>query len=226
MSGCLAFHSHLERFSGMIKRCFDIVAASIGLLLLSPLLLWFAFRIRKEDGGPVFYYGERVGLFGKLFSVYKFRTMVVDAERLGGPSTAQDDPRTTRIGKFMRKYKLDELPQLINVLAGDMSIVGPRPEVKRYTDMYTEEEKVILTVRPGITDWASIWNADEGAVLAGAEDTEKAYTELVRPKKLQLQLKYVKEHSFLVDIGIICLTFLALVNPGSRAVEEIRGIKR
>jgi lipopolysaccharide/colanic/teichoic acid biosynthesis glycosyltransferase len=209
----------------MIKRAFDIVVSAISLIILIPFFLFFAWSIRQEDGGPVFYRGERIGLSGKPFRIYKFRTMVVDAEKLGGPSTSEDDPRITRIGKFLRKYKLDELPQLINVLVGDMSIVGPRPEVKRYTDMYTEEEKAILSVRPGITDWASIWNADEGAVLAGAEDPEKAYMELIRPKKLQLQMKYVRERSFLVDLRIICLTFLALVDPGSRAVEEIRGIK-
>jgi lipopolysaccharide/colanic/teichoic acid biosynthesis glycosyltransferase len=205
-----------------MKRCFDMTAAALGLILLSPFLFLFACRIRREDDGPVFYRGERIGLSGRRFQIYKFRTMVVDAERLGGSSTAEDDPRITRIGRFLRRYKLDELPQLINVLKGDMSIVGPRPEVKHYTDMFTDEEKAILTVRPGITDWASIWNADEGAVLAGAEDPEKAYMELIRPKKLQLQLKYVRERSFLVDLKIIGLTFLALVHPGSKAVDEIR----
>jgi lipopolysaccharide/colanic/teichoic acid biosynthesis glycosyltransferase len=209
----------------MIKRCFDMVTASLGLLLLSPLLLLFAFRIRQEGGGPVFYRGERIGLSGKPFNIYKFRTMVVDADRLGGPSTSDDDPRITRVGRWLRRYKLDELPQLINVLTGDMSIVGPRPEVKRYTDMYTEEEKSILTVRPGITDWASIWNADEGAVLAGSEDPEKTYMELIRPIKLKLQMKYVREQSLRVDLKIIFLTILAMLQPESQAVREIRNGK-
>jgi lipopolysaccharide/colanic/teichoic acid biosynthesis glycosyltransferase len=206
----------------MNKRFFDIAAATLGLVLLSPFLLWIAWLIRREDGGPVFYRGVRVGLHGSPFRIYKFRTMVVDAEKLGASSTSEDDLRITGIGKFLRKYKLDELPQLINVLIGNMSIVGPRPEVRRYTDMYTQEEKAILTVRPGITDWASIWNADEGAVLTESEDPEKAYLELIRPKKLKLQMKYVREQSFRVDLKIIFLTVLAVLQPESQAVREIR----
>ena len=205
----------------MNKRFFDIAAATLGLVFLSPFLLWIAWLIRHEDGGPVFYRGVRVGLHGSPFRIYKFRTMLVDAEKIGGSSTSDDDPRITKIGKTLRKYKLDELPQLINVLIGNMSIVGPRPEVQRYTDMYTQEEKAILTVRPGITDWASIWNADEGAVLTGMADPEKAYEELIRPTKLKLQLKYVYEQSFLTDLKIILLTLLAIIN----AVEDIRRIK-
>lgn len=151
--------------------------------------------------------------------------MVVDAEKLGASSTSDDDERITRIGKFLRRYKLDELPQLINVLVGDMSLVGPRPEVKKFTDLYTEEEKAILTVRPGITDWASIWNSDEAAVLAGAADADEAYLKLIRPMKLKLQLKYVRERSFCTDLKIIVLTLLTLMNPESQAVREIRATK-
>ena len=142
----------------MAKRFFDIVATTIGLILLCPLLFLIAWRIKAEDGGPVFYRGVRVGLHGKPFRIFKFRTMVMDADKIGGFSTSDDDPRITQAGRFLRKYKLDELPQLINVLKGEMSLVGPRPEVKKFTDMYTDDEKVILTVRPGITDWASMWN--------------------------------------------------------------------
>ncbi len=206
----------------MTKRVFDILAAGTGLLLLAPLLIYVAWRIRREDGGPVFYRGERVGLLGRTFRIFKFRTMVVDAERKGGASTADDDPRITRIGLRLRKYKLDELPQLINVLTGDMSLVGPRPEVRHYTDLYTDQEKAILTVRPGITDWASIWNADEGAILAGAADPERAYMELIRPTKLKLQLRYVRERSLLTDLRILFLTAVAVFRPESAAVEEIR----
>jgi lipopolysaccharide/colanic/teichoic acid biosynthesis glycosyltransferase len=205
-----------------IKRFFDVVCALAGLVILGPLLLWIAWRIRREDGGPVFYRGVRVGLHGKPFRIFKFRTMVVDAEKLGASSTSDDDPRITGIGKLLRKYKLDELPQLINVLKGDMSFVGPRPEVKKFTDLYTEEEKAILTVRPGITDWASIWNSDEAAVLAGAEDADEAYLKVIRPTKLRLQLKYVRERSFWTDLKIIFLTFQALLRPQSAAVKEIR----
>ncbi len=137
--------------------------------------------------------------------------MVVNAEELGGSSTANNDPRITKTGKFLRKVKLDELPQLINVFKGEMSFVGPRPEVQHYVNMFTEEEKSILSVRPGITDWASLWNPDEGSVLAGSLDPEKTYMEKIRPEKIRLQLKYVNERSFFKDIKILFLTFGAIV---------------
>lgn len=195
----------------MAKRVFDIISSSVGLILGSPVLLVISILIKKEDGGPVFYRGVRVGRFGKPFRIFKFRTMVVNAEKLGGPSTADDDPRITKTGKFIRKYKLDELPQLINVLKGDMGIVGPRPEVQTYVDMFTEEEKAILDVRPGITDWASISNPDEGAILAGSPDPEKTYMEKIRPEKIKLQLKYIHEDSFWVDIKIILKTLITIL---------------
>jgi lipopolysaccharide/colanic/teichoic acid biosynthesis glycosyltransferase len=194
-----------------MKRLFDIVLSLFSLLILSPLMIWLALIIRYEDSGPVFYRGERVGINGKLFRIFKFRTMVVNADKIGGMSTADNDPRITRVGKFLRKHKLDELAQLINVLKGEMSIVGPRPEVKYYVDMFTEEEKAILTVCPGITDWASIWNPDEGSVLAGSADPEKTYMEKIRPEKIRLQLKYVREQSFWVDLKIVAQTLLAVV---------------
>ena len=159
--------------------------------------------IRKEDGGPLFYRGVRVGRHGQRFRVFKFRTMVVDAENIGGPSTAADDPRITRVGKFIRKYKLDELPQLINVLKGEMSFVGPRPEVQHYVDMFNEEERAILSVRPGITDFATLWNPDEGLILVGSPGPEKTYREKIRPTKLRLQLKYVRERSFGLNLKLI-----------------------
>ena len=195
----------------MGKRFFDILASSFGLLLLSPLLLWIAWRIRQEGNGPVFYRGVRVVSKGKHFSIFKFRTMVVGAEKIGPSSTCAEDPRITWIGSSLRKHKLDELPQLINVLIGDMSIVGPRPEVKKFTDLYTEEERVILSVRPGITDWASIWNRDEGAMLARSKDPDRDYMEKIRPEKIRLQLKYVREQSFWTDVKIIFLTIKTLV---------------
>jgi lipopolysaccharide/colanic/teichoic acid biosynthesis glycosyltransferase len=195
----------------MAKRLFDIAAAAVGLLFLSPILFFIALRIRQEDGGPVFYRGERVGLHGQPFRIIKFRTMVVDAEKLGASSTSDDDARITRIGSFLRKYKLDELPQLFNVLVGDMSLVGPRPEVKKFTDLYTDEEKVILTVRPGITDWASLWNPDEGALLKGSVDPDKDYMEKIRPEKIRLQLKCVREPSFWTDVKIIFLTLKTIL---------------
>ncbi len=193
--------------------------------MLSPLMIPIAILIRLEDGGPIFYKGERVGRNGNLFKMFKFRSMVVNADKLGPSSTSAEDPRITRIGHFLRKYKLDELPQLLNVLRGDMSIVGPRPEVKYFTDMYTEDEMIILSVRPGITDWASIWNCDEGSILAGSRDPDRAYFELIRPTKLALQMKYVKERSFWVDLKIILLTLLAVIKPEAKIIREIRHCK-
>lgn len=195
----------------MLKRAFDFLSSLIGLILVSPILLTIATFIKREDGGPVFYRGVRVGKFGKLFRIFKFRTMVLNADKLGGPSTADDDARITKVGKFIRKLKLDELPQLLNVLKGEMSIVGPRPEVQMYVDMFAEEEKAILSVRPGITDWASIWNPDEGAILAGSPDPEKTYMEKIRPEKIRLQLEYVRKRSFWVDLKIILWTLKTIV---------------
>jgi len=189
-----------------MKRLFDILFSALWLLFLSPIFLIIALLIKREDRGPILYRGVRVGKFGKTFKMFKFRTMATNAEKIGGPSTADDDPRITRIGRFIRKYKLDELPQLINVLFGKMSLVGPRPEVPFYVKMFTEEEKAILTVKPGITDWASLWDADEGKALAGSSDPEKTYMEKIRPKKMKLQLKYVREQSFWTDLKIILLT--------------------
>lgn len=195
----------------MIKRSFDALFSAIGLVLLGPLFALVAWYIQRKNGGPVFYRGTRVGKQGKCFRILKFRTMVANAEKIGGCSTSDDDERITKIGKRLRKYKLDELPQLINVLKGEMSLVGPRPEVKYYVDMFTEEEKAILSVRPGITDWASLWNNDEGAILAGSPDPERTYMEEIRPEKIRLQLKYVRERSFWIDLKIIFQTLIAIV---------------
>ena len=196
----------------MLKRSFDILLSLFGLILLSPVLIVVSLLIRREDGGPVFYRGARVGRHGEPFKIFKFRTMVIDAENVGGQSTADDDPRITRAGRLIRKYKLDELPQLINVFKGEMSFVGPRPEVQHYIDIFTDEEKAILTVRPGITDWASLWNPDEGRILSGSPDPERTYMEKIRPTKLRLQLKYVRDHSFLTDLRIIVKTVLAVIS--------------
>ena len=196
----------------MAKRLFDILFSIVGLIFFSPLLLTICILIKHEDGGPVFYRGVRVGKDSNLFRIFKFRTMVVNAEKIGGSSTADDDPRITKIGKCLRKYKLDELPQLINVIKGEMSFVGPRPEVQHYVNMFTREEKAILTVSPGITDWASLWNSDEGAILAGSLDPEKTYMEKIRPEKIRLQLEYVRKGSFWVDIKIILQTIFKVIH--------------
>lgn len=181
------------------------------LLFVSPFLIIISLVIKLYDGGPVFYMAPRVGLKGKMFRMFKFRSMVENADKIGASSTTSSDSRITPMGKFLRKYKLDELPQLINVLIGEMSIVGPRPEVKFFTDQFTEEEKAILSVKPGITDWASIWNSDEGKILEGAEDPDQAYKELIWPEKKRLQLKYIREQSFINDIKIIFLTLKTVI---------------
>src|SRR3989338_3928459 len=195
----------------MIKRIFDFIFSGIGLIVLFPMFLVLAVFIKLSSPGPVFYLGERVGKNGKQFKMYKFRTMIDNAEGLGGPSTSDDDPRLTKTGKFLKKFQLDEFAQLINVFRGEMSLAGPRPEFPLYVDMMTEEEKrVILSVRPGMTDFASLWNFHEGELLQGSLDPEKTYLEKIRPEKIRLQIKYIKERSFLLDIKVIILTILKI----------------
>ena len=188
------------------KRAFDIVASAIGLLLTSPLLLSVAVAVKRDSPGPVFYRGKRAGCNNVPFGLFKFRSRMMNADKLGGASTSGDDPRVTQSGRFIRKYKIDELSQLLNVLVGDMSLVGPRPEVLSYTSKYDGELLEILKVRPGITDWASIWNSDEGGVLAGAKDADRAFEILIQPTKLELQLRYVRTATLWSDIKIILYT--------------------
>ncbi|HTS35880.1 MAG TPA: sugar transferase [Candidatus Solibacter sp.] len=194
-----------------MKRLFDFTIAAIGLVLLSPILLIIAIVVRVTSAGPALYSGNRVGLEGRIFKMHKFRTMVVDAEKLGGSCTYEGDPRVTRTGIWLRKFKLDELPQLLNVLAGEMSLVGPRPEVLEYVQMFTAEERAILSVRPGITDWASIWDRDEAKALAGSPDPERMYQEVIRPEKTRLQLEYIRRRSFLTDLTILFATLRVLL---------------
>jgi len=195
----------------MLKKSFDVVFAFLGLILVSPLLLVIAILINRESPGPVFYRGERIGKNGKPFRIFKFRTMVPEAEKLGGPSTAGDDPRLIKIGLFLKKYQLDELPQLINILKGEMSLVGPRPEVKMYVDMMTPGERnTILSVAPGMTDLASLWNFSEWKILEGSPDPEKTYMEKIRPEKIRLQMEYVKNRSFLLDLKVVIKTIIKI----------------
>ena len=194
----------------MIKRILDILGAVVGLAVISPLMWWFAWRIKIEDGGPIFYRGLRIGLNGKPFRIFKFRTMVLDADKIGPSSTSEDDPRITKIGRFLRAHKLDELPQLINVFLGDMSFVGPRPQVKWAVELYDEKEKVILSVRPGITDYASLHFSNEGEILKGSIDPDKDYMEKIHPLKTKLAMKYVNKHSLFVDVKIIMKTLTAI----------------
>lgn len=206
----------------MMKRVFDVSCAAAGFVLLSPVLLAIAIAVRLDSFGPVLYRGSRAGRGGGPFSMLKFRTMVVGAEKLGGPSTANDDPRITRVGKFLRKYKLDEFPQLINVLRGEMSLVGPRPEVLSEVKRYSPEERELLTVRPGITDWASLRFRDEGQILEGSSDPHQAYRQKIRPEKIKLGLQYVRQRSFLTDLRILMETIRAIggVGRGKQMAER------
>ena len=188
------------------KRAIDVLAAAAGLLLLSPALIAIALAIRLTSPGPAIYRGRRVGLGGRPFDMYKFRTMRADAERVGGTSTPADDPRVTTVGGFLRRHKLDELPQLMNVLKGDMSLVGPRPQVQWDVDTYTDEERRLLSVRPGITDYASLAFRDEGEILRGHEDADAAYVRLIRPEKIRLGLEYVRRVSLRTDLAILMRT--------------------
>jgi lipopolysaccharide/colanic/teichoic acid biosynthesis glycosyltransferase len=196
----------------MLKRLFDILASFTGLLILLLPLLVIAIFVAFSGPGGVFYRQVRVGRYGKDFSLWKFRTMRPDSDKKGLLTVGGRDPRVTRIGYFLRKYKLDELPQLLNVLFGDMSLVGPRPEVRKYVDMYTDEQKKVLNVRPGITDYASIEYSNENELLAKSADPEKTYIEEVMPAKLKLNAKYVAEMGLMTDLKIIFRTIGKIVS--------------
>ncbi|HEY3379146.1 MAG TPA: sugar transferase [Armatimonadota bacterium] len=193
------------------KRCFDLFWFGLGLLVIWPFLLLTVIIIKLDDGGPVFFRQERVGFRGRPFRMWKFRTMVVNAEALGRAITVGRDPRITRAGHWLRKTKLDELPQLFNVLSGEMSLVGPRPEVPRYVALYTLEQQRVLDVFPGITDPASIKYRDENQVLAQAADPDRTYIEDVMPEKIRINLAYAERASVAGDFGIILQTFTKLL---------------
>ena len=195
-----------------MKRFLDIVSSVLVLLLLLPVWLIIAIAIVAESRGGVFYKQIRVGKANRDFYLYKFRTMRTGADKKGLLTVGERDSRVTRVGYFLRKYKLDEFPQLINVLKGDMSIVGPRPEVRKYVDMYTSEHMRVLSVRPGLTDIASIQYVHENELLAASEDPEKTYIEEVMPAKLQLNLQYIDNQSVMGDIKLILQTFAAILH--------------
>lgn len=192
------------------KRCLDVVLSVVAIVLLSPVLIAVAALVRMTSRGPILYRGLRAGRNGKNFRILKFRTMVVDAEKHGGASTAVDDPRLTRVGRVLRKYKLDELPQFFNVLGGSMSLVGPRPQVLSYTDRYQGEERMVLNMRPGITDLASLYFSDMDKVL-GSGDVDAKYAKEIEPVKNVLRLQYVKEASLFLDLRILVETAFKLV---------------
>lgn len=188
------------------KRCFDLFSSFFGILLLSPIFLIVAIAIKCSSKGPVLFKQERVGKGGKTFKIMKFRSMVVDAEAKGMQITTDRDNRITKVGKFIRKTKIDELPQLFNVFIGQMSFVGPRPEVPKYVAMYNEEQRQVLSVKPGITDLASIEFRNENDLLDGDDDPETKYIQEIMPAKLELNLKYISKAGFFYDIGLIFKT--------------------
>ena len=194
-----------------MKRLFDVLMSGLGLLVLSPLFLVLAVWIKLDSPGPVFYRQVRVGRFNKDFRIFKFRSMRVGADKGSLITVGGHDPRITRSGYFIRKFKLDELPQLINVFVGDMSLVGPRPEVRRYVDLYTPEQMHVLDVRPGVTDMASIRYRNENELLETAADPDKYYVEVIMQDKLRLNLEYVEKRSFLLDLKLIFRTFYTIV---------------
>jgi len=193
----------------MIKRFFDLFLTMPALILLSPLFLLFSLLIALNSKGGVFYRQMRVGKNGRAFKLIKFRSMSFGSDKTG-LLTVGNDKRVTSIGRFLRKYKLDELPQLYNIVKGDMSIVGPRPEVKLYVDMYNAEQRKVLSVLPGLTDYASLEYFDENALLGNSNDPERTYINEVMPEKLKLNLRYIADQSFLVDLKIIFKTLLRI----------------
>ena len=194
-----------------MKRIFDVIASGFGLIILSPLFIILAIWIKLDSKGPVFYRQVRVGYKNKDFRIFKFRSMRVGADKGSLVTIGGHDPRVTRSGYFIRKFKFDELPQLINVFLGDMSLVGPRPEVRHYVDYWTPEQMHVLDVRPGITDPASIKFRNENELMEKAEDPEKYYIEVIMQEKIKLYLEYVEKHSFFYDLGLIFKTFWVIV---------------
>jgi lipopolysaccharide/colanic/teichoic acid biosynthesis glycosyltransferase len=194
------------------KRLFDLCWTIPGLLVLWPAFLVIAVLIKLDDGGAVFFRQLRVGRYGRTFRVWKFRTMIARAEQCGGPLTVGDDPRLTRVGRWLRHSKLDELPQLFNVLAGQMSLVGPRPEVPHYVALYTPDQRRVLDLVPGITDPASIVYRDESALLGQAPDWERQYVEVIMPEKIRLNLAYAARATQWKDFLVVVVTVLSLVS--------------
>lgn len=192
-------------------RFFDILFSIIGLVLLSPIFIVLYLLIRIESKGGGFYSQERIGKNGKPFKLFKFRSMRIGSDKKGLITIGEKDNRITKTGFILRKYKLDELPQLWNVFIGDMSLVGPRPEVKKYTDLYTEEQKQVLQVRPGITDWASIKYVDENKILGEAKDPDEAYVNLIMPNKIKLNMVYIQHQTLGEYFKIIFTTFKEIV---------------
>ena len=195
----------------VLKRILDVILSGLGLMILSPIFLIIGILIKLDSKGSVFFKQVRVGIYGNEFEIYKFRTMVNDAEKKGRQITVGKDNRITKVGNFIRKYKLDELPQLINVFKGEMSLVGPRPEVPRYVELYDEEQEQILLVKPGITDYSSIEFRNENEILGESSNPDKEYIENIMPCKINLNMKYINEISLITDIKIILKTIMCII---------------
>lgn len=192
-------------------RLIDIIFSTLGILILMPFFILVSLIIKFNSKGPLIYKQSRVGIYNSNFNVYKFRTMHINSDRLGLLTVGGRDPRITSVGYYLRKYKLDELPQLFNVLIGDMSIVGPRPEVRKYVDIYTLEQKRVLSIRPGITDWASIQYRDENIILEKATDPEKDYVDIIIPDKIKYNLIYIEKYNVLEYLKIIFMTVWKII---------------
>ncbi|HZD40206.1 MAG TPA: sugar transferase [Terriglobales bacterium] len=201
----------------MMRRLFDVAAAGAGLILFAPVFALVAVAIKVDSRGPIFFKQERVGRKFRVFWIYKFRTMTVHPSQAGRAITVGEDPRITRVGRFLRQSKIDELPQLCNILKGDMALVGPRPEVPRYVALFQRDYEEILKVRPGLTDLASLKYRDEASLLSGCEDPEREYTSRLLPDKIRLAKAYIERSSFLYDVKLIVRTLLRLMTPRSIA---------
>lgn len=195
----------------MIKRIFDITFSILGLLVISPALILIAIIIKIDSQGPILYIQDRVGIFNTDFKIYKFRTMYIESDKLGDLTLGDEDARVTKVGYYLRKYKLDELPQLINVLIGNMSFVGPRPEIRKYVNYYSQEDMEILNIKPGITGYASMKYVNEAEILENSENPEKVYIEEIMPDKIKINKLYIKNNNIFIDFKIIIKTIYKMV---------------
>lgn len=198
----------MSKFNKGTKRCFDFIVSFIGIIILLPVFIIVSIAIKLDSKGDILFLQKRVGRYGKEFNIYKFRTMVTDAEKIGKQITIGKDDRITKVGAFLRRFKIDELPQLLNVFKGDMSLVGPRPEVPKYVSLYNEEQRKVLNVRPGITDMASLRYKDENDILGKVEDPEEYYINVIMKDKLNLNLEYIEKSNVFFDIYLIVKTII------------------
>lgn len=201
----------MNKLNKIIKRVFDFIVSLIGIIILSPIFIIVSIAIKVDSKGSILFLQKRVGQYGKEFNIYKFRTMVTDAEKLGKQITVGKDNRITRVGSFLRKFKIDELPQLFNVLKGDMSLVGPRPEVPKYVSLYNEEQRKVLDVRPGITDIASLRYKDENDILGKVDNPEEYYINVIMKDKLKLNLEYIEKNNIFFDVYLIIKTIIKCI---------------